>query len=670
MQKQNNNKMIKNNKLTQKFYGPIFNGLLNNSNMVQKKYMVLMTLFLVSIFSVAQSLNETMRMVENERFESAKISFKRLVATEPNNGNIYYYYGETYFNQSLGIKDTVFAKILKDSANIMYKRGSEVDPSNPLNFIGLGKVLWYNYYPNLAEALFKQAMDMTKNKNATVFIKIADTYINGNYKNIKTANDLLTKALKLEPKNPEVHMLMGDALLEASGQMDASGPVRKYNEAFSLDTNNAKPILRIGKIYFRSKNPNEALVWYKKAIKIDSTYAPSYLEMGELYIMASMNKKALESYKKYLALTNDLEARDRFSQVLWLNKLYEEAVNEISAIQKTDSSSYTLYRLLGYSYMEVGDKFPPDGYKKGLTAIRKFFDMTANKPNFKYLSTDYSALGKLLSKTGQDSLGIVELKRALALDTSKKSLYSDIAFAYYKTKKYNDAILNYNQKINAGIGTLNDYTYIGLCYFLSKQYALADSAFKIALSASPDYILAYKYRAKSNVQLDPESKLWLAKPFYKREMELLLAKPELLEKPANKKDLIEAYEYLGAYYFLNAKDIVKASEYFSKILALDTANKKAKDYFKTPDAKNPNPNISLAKPFYDKIVETVLAKPENLDNAFMKGDLIEAYEYLANYNLTVAKDLLKAKEYFNKLKELDTNNMKANDFFNSPEGKG
>ena len=533
----------------------------------------------LSLMSQSQSLKETMRMAENERFESAKNSFRNLVIAEPSNGDIYYYFGETYFNQSLTLRDTVFARVLKDSASIMYKKGSEVDPANPLNFVGLGKILWYNKYQNQAEVLFKQALDMTKSKNATVMLKIAETYINADFKSLKAANELLAKALKLEPKNPDVHILIGDAMLEAD-PMDGSGPVKKYNEAAALDVNSAKPILRIGKLYYRAKNPNEALRWYKEAIKIDSTFAPAYLEMGELYIMASINNKALESYKKYLILNNDKEARDRFSQVLWLNKLFEDAVNEISKIQLTDSSSYTLYRLLGYSYSEVGDKFAPDGYKKGLYAMRKFFDMTSQKAGFKYLSTDYSVVGKLLSKTGQDSLGIVELKRALEMDTTKKILNSDIALAYYKIKKYNDAIYYYSRKIAAGDPTVNDYLYLGSAYYASKQFALADSAFKKVTTASPELTLAYKYRAKCNVQLDPDSKLGLAKPHYEKVMELILAKPELLEKGNNKKDLIEAYEYLGAYNLIILKDKDKATEFFTKIKDLDPNNKKVIDFFK------------------------------------------------------------------------------------------
>jgi len=549
---------------------------INTKKGILKKGILLVFSLLFFGFSNGQTLKEGIRLAENERFESAKEAFRKLTITDPTNGNVYYYFGDTYFNQNQS------DSFLLDSANMMYKKGTEVEPLNALNFVGLGKVLWNRDFQNQAEALFTQAIEMTKSKNATVLMKIAENYINSKNKNLKAANELLAKALKLEPKNPDVHILIGDAMLEAD-PMNGSGPVKKYLEASELNKNNAKPILRIGKLYFRAKNANEALKWYKDAINIDSTFAPAYLEMGELYLLAGKNKLALEQYKKYLLLNNDIEARDRFAQILWINKLYEDAINEVSLIQKTDSSSFYLYRVLGYSYSEVGDKFPPNGYKKGLYSINKFFDMSASVKGFKYLSSDYSAKGKLLAKTGQDSLSLLELKKALQLDTTKKELNSDIAFAYYKTKKYNDAITYYQRKIAAGKPTVNDYIYLGLSYYQTKQFLLADSTFKIVTGVSPDLILAHKWRAKSNGQLDLDSKLGLSKPHYEKVVELCLAKPENLEK--NKKDLIEAYEYLGAYYFIVIKDIPTSKDYFTKIKELDPTNKKVEDFFKSPEVK-------------------------------------------------------------------------------------
>jgi len=550
---------------------------MKNSKGILSQAILLVSFITTGFVAQSQSLRETVRLAENQRFEKAKESFRRLVQQEPKNGNIYYYFGETYFNQ-----DTAFV----DSANFFYKKGSEAEPFNPLNFVGLGKVLWFKNYQNGAEGLFTQALEMTKYKNATVMMKIAENYINAKNKNLPKANELLTKALKLEPKNPEIHLLIGDAMLEANPQ-DGSGPVKKYSEAIELDKSSAKSILRIGKLYYRAKNPTEALKWYKEAIKIDSTFAPVYIEMGELYLMAGLNKQSLEQYKKYLALNNDLEARIRLAQILWVNKFFEEAIQEVKDIHQTDSSNIYLYRILGYSYSEVGDKFAPDGYKKGLQAINKFFEMSASQKSFKLLASDYSAKGKLLSKTGQDSLAMIELKKALELDSTVTDLYSDIAFSYYKSKKYNDALTYYSKKIAAGKPIVNDYVYLGLSYYQTKQFALADSTFKKVISVSPELILAHKWRAKSNVQLDPDSKLALAKPHYEKVAELILDKPEALEK--NKKDLVEAYEYLISYHLLIMKDSAIPAPYIEKIKEIDPTNKKLEAFYKViEDLKKKN----------------------------------------------------------------------------------
>lgn len=532
---------------------------------------VVAVLLVFGVFEAkSQTLSEAIRMAENERYESAKESFRKLVNTDPEKAKVYFYFGETYFEQAM-----------YDSADMMYKKGIAADSNFVLNFVGTGKVLWNTNFQNEAEKYFNKALTKTKSKNALILMKIAENYINAKNKNLPYAKELLTKALKYEPKNPEIHILFGDALLEEN-QMDGSGPIKKYNEAADLDKTLAKPILRIGKLYYRAKNPTEALKWYKEAIKIDSTFAPAYIVMGELYLMAGYNKQALEQYKKYLVLNNDPEARNRFAQILWVNKFFDDAINEIVKIQQTDSSSLYLYRVLGYSYSEVGDKFPPDGYVKGLYAINKFFLMASETKDFKFLSSDYSAKGKLLSKNGKDSLAMIELFRAVQLDTTNTDLYSDIGYAFYKVKKYNDAIVYLNKKIAAGKPTINDYIYLGLSYYLTKQYLLSDSAFKIVTNINPNNYNAQKFRAKSNAMLDPETKLGLAKPFYEKIVELILAKPETLEK--SKKDLIEAYEYLAYYYYLN-KDTDKSKEYVAKIKELDAANKKLEFFNKLFEEK-------------------------------------------------------------------------------------
>lgn len=48
--------------------------------------------------------------------------------------------------------------------------------------------------------------------------KTAEAYINADNKSLDEAITLLNAAIKLEPKNAENHLLMGDALLEKTQQ--------------------------------------------------------------------------------------------------------------------------------------------------------------------------------------------------------------------------------------------------------------------------------------------------------------------------------------------------------------------------------------------------------------------------------------------------------------------
>ncbi len=92
--------------------------------------------------------------------------------------------------------------------------------------------------------------------------------------------------------------------------------------------------------------------------------------------------------------------------------------------------------------------------------------------------------------------------------------------------------------------------------------------------------IGYLWRARANVQQDLKNEKWLAKPYY--EAFIANTKPEEFEK--NKKDVIEAYTYVGVY-FMNNKEICKAKPYFSKIAELDASNTNAKKFLESAEAK-------------------------------------------------------------------------------------
>ena len=518
------------------------------------KKIIVVAIALISIAKAeAQTLKDAIKLTDNEQFDAATRAFKSLIQTSPTMGENYFYAGENYFKSE---------KL--DSAQIMYTKGAEMNATYAVNFVGLGKVQWYKGKYDDAKANFLKATTMSNNKNALVLMKIAECYTQADKKDIMTAMTLLTAAAKLEPKNPEVFILTGDAYLENNN--DGSNAIKNYEKAAELDKSSVKAILRIGQLYGHARNYNLALDYYKRAALIDSSFAPAYREQGELYYMAKQYSTAKAKYKRFLELSsNNLTARTRYASFLFLNKEYASAIGEIKEIQKSDTSNNVLNRLMAYCYFETND------FVNGVSKINTFF-ARAPKENTKIIASDYEYQGKLLIKTNSDSLGIEKLNKAIDMDTAKTDLYSEIASSYFKQKKYPQSISNYEKKIAMGKPTANDYFGLGRANYFSKDFVKADSAFAQVTRTNPDLSVGYLWRAKSNTQLDPNNEKALAKPYY--EQFTAKVKPEEADK--NKKDLIEAYSYLG-YLSMKQKDNASAKTYWQKVIELDPANKKATD---------------------------------------------------------------------------------------------
>ena len=564
------------------------------------KKQIILSAILIAGFASAQTLPEAIKKTDNERYESAAADFKALIAKEANNGANYFYYGENYFKRG----DV-------DSSSMFYSKGTELSPTYPLNFVGTGKVMLSKNDVNGAKAQFFKATSISQNKNAEVFRKIAEAYLSSEFKNPDEAIVAANAAIKLDAKNPEGYIILGDAMLEKN-PADGGGPIKQYKQATTLDPKSAKGIIREGKLYQRGRNYQLALDKYKEAIAIDPTYAPAYREIAEVYSLYSQPAKAIENWKKYLELNNSDDARYRFMSALFSNKQYPEAITEYEGLKKQGFSNLYLERLAGYSYTEVGNKVDTSSYTKGLKAMNKFFEMAG--PSFKYLYNDYKYKGLLLARTGKDSLGVIEMEKAIALDPSASGeMNSEIANIYMKAKKYDKAIKAFERKMNGDTKNLNnnDYFSLGRAYYFSggniqrdaiamkdvkakdKKMAEAlpffvgsDSAFSKLTQLSPTWPVGFFWRGKANVQLDPTNEKGLAKPYF--EKALTLVKPEEKSTPTYKNNVIEALEYLGGYSIGVAKDKAKADEYWKAVQELDPNNAKAKIYF-NPPKQTPKP---------------------------------------------------------------------------------
>lgn len=507
----------------------------------------------------AQTLNDAKRLTENEQFESAAKAFEQLIVNEPTNSSAYYYYGENYFQNDNATQ-----------AKTLYQKGVSLNANAPLNYVGLGKIEYINGNVAAASENFTKAKTLSQNKSAEVLMEIAEVYINSEKKNITEALTLLNQAAKLEPKNPSVFMLIGDAYLE---QNDGNNAIVNYEKALGLDKKFTKAILREGKLYSRAKNYTLALDYYNKAIEIDSSFAPAFRERAELLFRAGQADRAAKNYRKYLELNNDLSAQVRFCEFEFVSKHYKSVCEEGPKVLSRDTTYINIYRVMGYSYYEIGD------YTNGLLYMNKYFQkaLAAGKP---FLASDYEYLGKNQIKNN-DSLGVDNLQKVLEMDTTRTDLYSDIAAFLMKQKNYSKAIIYYEKKIalDTAKASPNDYLKLGQCYYNLKDFTKADTVFADLIRVQPTSIYGYAYRARCKSQADLDTKQGLAKPFYEKVIEV-----GSLDVEKNKKELVEAYSYLG-YYYLVAKDYPKSKENWKKVLELDATNEKATKALADPNLK-------------------------------------------------------------------------------------
>jgi len=518
----------------------------------------------------SQDIQSAIKLTRAERFDDASGVFKALLQKDLKDGDTYYYYGDNFLQEYYSDTTNNSLKELSDSAKILFIKGTEADPANPLNYVGIGQVALMVNDLAKAQQNFSKAISllpskankglvMAPQKQATVYIKLANSYIKAGINDTAAVFGSLRIAEKLDNKNYDLFIVKGDAYIFMLN--DGSKAKLNYNIAQSLNPKSPFAMLRVGQLWMRARNYKDALTYYQEGVKIDSTFAPAYRELGYLLSRANRNDEAQQNYKKFLLLSGgNTTARIQYVNTLIDLKNYKEAITQLNEVLKTDTSNNDLNRALAYSYYETGQ------YDKSLFYSKKFFSRA--KPG-KIRATDYVYLGRSYAKTKQDSIAHIYLLKAFQMDTSRSDLLSEAAVSMMKLKKYDKAIEDYNQKIARNKGVPIDYFYLGLAYYNTKNWGKADTTLNYFSSLVPDQIQGYVWHARSLVNIDTTCKLGLAKSVYETLIEK--AKSDTVK---NYKELMESYSYLAYYYlvqFTDTKDNqlgLKSIDYCNKVLAI------------------------------------------------------------------------------------------------------
>ncbi|HLP14090.1 MAG TPA: tetratricopeptide repeat protein [Flavobacteriales bacterium] len=505
------------------------------------------------------ALMQPIKMTDNEQFEKATSVFKTLVAKDPANAETWFYFGEN-----------LFAAEKRDSAEVLYKKGIEVNPKMPLNHIGLAKIYRVRDKNSEAQASLDAAWNLFNEKGVKIkdemkvraYVEGAEAWLEGTSKNPSKSLELVAKALALDENNVAAYIVKGDALFE-SNKLNATDPINAYKKAAELDPKSAKATARIGFMYYRAKQFDRSITNYNAAMGIEPNYAPAYRGRGDANVLNGKIEEGLKDYAKYLEMNKgSISARISYAGILFVAKKYAESLNEITEIEKVSGGTEPrVMRLKGYDLYELGK------CAEALEIMNKFMEVC---PKDKITPTDYEYLSRIHGKCGSEEKRDENIEKAIMMDHANKLGLIDEIIAIYKEKKnYAKQVEWFKKRRAAGSKDVNDYFFMGQAAYNIDSCKIVEYAWTEYSKEMPDYAPAYYYVGWGQDCLDKlDVKTWVAKTAY--ETFVAKVKPEEVAK-MNKK-LAEAYFFLARYYYYSdKKDVGMSRCYLDKVITLNAS---------------------------------------------------------------------------------------------------
>lgn len=550
------------------------------------KVTILSVAILASAFTVqAQDINQAKKAIDAEQFESAKTILKSIIKDKPSNGEAFFTLGNVYLTQKI-----------QDSAKIYFDKGITASDEGQLNYIGLGQMDLNANNVSAAQSNFALATKDMKRKEFQEFIFIARAYMNAEKPDYKNALVILNKATVINSQDSQLQLALGDAYYGEGKQNEA---YIAYRSAFQLDSSLLRAKMQLGVLLKGAKSYDEASKAYNEVIAINANYGPVYRELAETYYKIARNKPsqaaanykiALGHYDKYMSLTDySVNSRMRRADFLILIEDYVALEVEAQKMIELDKVNPRIYRYLGYSAYKNGN------VDVAIKSLENFINAPGNKP----IALDYLYLGLTKIKKGTNpegtsidstafKTGLIDIKKAIEMEPLAVQDLTEVGKNLFTQKLYKEAatIFEFGANTPESKSFLDDNIYFGLANYYANSgkditvdtQALqkADAAFDKVLLASPTYLEAHLYKARTNRLLDKDDLMVKNYEDYIAKTTALGA--EELAKPAVKAKFVESYNNMAAS-FANT-DKVKAIEFFNKTLTIDPANNYAAESIK------------------------------------------------------------------------------------------
>ncbi len=540
---------------------------------------------LMSVASIhAQSVQEGINHMYAERYKSAKETFDKLIATNPNNLEAIYWLGQSY----IAMDDV-------KSARDLYSKTLQANGNAPLILVGMGHVNLIDGKKDEAHQLFETAINLSTGKkgpDANILNAIGRANIDAKNGDVAYAIDKLKLAAERDSKNADIFLNLGDAFRKAH---EGGQAVINYDLSLNLNQNLARADYRKAMIYYTQKNWDLFTELMNKAVSIDPKFAPAYYQLYYYYLLNKQDFNTAQDYaNKYVANADPDPQNDYLvAQTCWAKKDFDCAINTAkNIIAKADGQTQAkVYKLLAYSYVGKGDTADARQYVDQFFAKAKEEDIDPNA--YILRGQVYGAL------SGDDQIVFDSYVKAAEMDSDyydKMDVIQKAINGFESQKKWCPAAEMRIVQANSRKSPIEtDPFFIGLRFYQCGDYKRADSGFQAYTALAPDTLYGHYYRAKANFALDTSMTVepYISTMVQEYEKTLDLAENN---KEKFKNQAIESSKLLAGYYNNIKADRDSAILYLQKGLEFDPENPSIKDLIDYLQKTNKSTKSAKGKP--------------------------------------------------------------------------
>ncbi|MDM7924282.1 MAG: tetratricopeptide repeat protein [Pyrinomonadaceae bacterium] len=202
-------------------------------------------------------------------------------------------------SEALALKgNELLAQDSQPLAKTFYEEALTYNPKNAPAYFGLAEIASEAGDDDAASANYERSLEFDK-ELTEIYIPLGILYYRKG--NIAKADQLLTNAVAIDPKDATAQHFVGLVRLQQNRELDAA---RAFDAAKTLNPANAESFYYSGETQMRLNNNNGAIEDFKKAIDVRKDYFEAWYGLGSAYFELENYKEAVAAFEQAKRLRN------------------------------------------------------------------------------------------------------------------------------------------------------------------------------------------------------------------------------------------------------------------------------------------------------------------------------------------------------------------------------